>query len=185
MGNPAGDRFLTGRPTIDTVLRSLLFEHAAGAAGMAARSGRPAAGRRRVTRTKPYQLLIADDDDSFRDVLRSIFEPWFSLVEAHSGEEAVQIVGGRRIDLILLDLHMDHLSGIDTIRIVKRIDQRLPCILVTSDFTETVRQEALEARAWSVLEKPVRKQVLLETVSTAIDSTYGDPDVFSVHSDLN
>lgn len=138
-----------------------------------------------MTRTRPYHLLIADDDADFREVLRSIFEPWFALLEAVSGEQAVEIVEGERVDLIVLDMNMDRLTGLETIRIVKQIDQRLPCILVTGDFDEQLQSEALQADAWSVLPKPVRKRELLRTVSLAIDSTYGDPDVFSGFASMN
>ncbi|MHC4877549.1 MAG: response regulator [Planctomycetota bacterium] len=138
-----------------------------------------------MTRTKPYHLLIADDDPDFREVLRSIFEPWFALMEAASGEQAVEIVEGERVDLVLLDMNMERLTGLETIRIVKQIDQRLPCILVTGDFDERLQTEALQADAWSVLPKPVRKQELIQTVSLAIDSTYGDPNVFSGDASMN
>lgn len=132
-----------------------------------------------MRKSKPYQLLLADDDSRFREVLRSLLEPWFDLVEAESGERAVEIVEHRRVDLLLLDMHMEKLTGIETVRIVKRIDARLPCILVTGDATADVVEEASEADIWSVLSKPVRRQELMQTVSAAIDTFYGDPNVFS------
>ena len=131
-----------------------------------------------MKRSKPWQLLIADDDSAFRDVLKSVFDPWFELLEAVSGEQAVEIVEGHRVDLIVLDMHMEELTGIETIQIVKRIDAALPCILVTADATEDLRRQAVDADAWSVLSKPVGRRELLTSVSTAIDSTYGDPDLF-------
>ena len=143
------------------------------------------AGNLGVKRTEPYQLLIADDDEGFREVLRAIFEPWFALLEAASGEQAVEIVEGEHVDLVLLDMNMDELTGLETIQIVKTIDSRLPCILCTSDATDELREQAIAADAWSVLAKPVRKQELLTMVSTAIDSTYGDPDVFSGIGSMN
>ena len=131
-----------------------------------------------MKRSKPWQLLIADDDSAFRDVLKSVFDPWFELLEAVSGEQAVEIVEGHRVDLIVLDMHMEELTGIETIQIVKRIDAALPCILETADATEDLRRQAVDADAWSVLSKPVGRRELLTSVSTAIDSTYGDPDLF-------
>ena len=56
--------------------------------------------------TKPYRLLIADDDAQFRAVLRSLLEPFFTLLEASSGEAAIEIVEDERVDLLLLD-HLD------------------------------------------------------------------------------
>lgn len=138
-----------------------------------------------MKRTDPYQLLIADDDEGFREVLRAIFEPWFLLFEAESGEEAVEIVEGQHVDIVLLDMNMHRLTGLDTVRIVKGIDSRLPCILCTSDATDELREEAREVDVWSVLAKPVRKRELLNIVSSAIDSTYGDSDVFSSPGSMN
>ena len=128
---------------------------------------------------KPYHLLLADDDAQFREVLRSLFEPWFELVEAESGERAVEIVEDRRIDLLLLDMHMDELTGIETAQIVKRIDSHLPCILVTGDATDELVEEATKVDIWSVLSKPVSRLDLLDTVSAAFDAFYDEPDVFS------
>ncbi|MDA0588109.1 MAG: response regulator [Planctomycetota bacterium] len=132
-----------------------------------------------MRKTKPYHLLVADDDARFRSVLRSLLEPWFELFEASSGERAVEIVEDRRIDLLLLDMHMEELTGIETVEIVKRINSRLPCILVTGDATDEVVEKATKADIWSVLSKPVRRVDLMATVSAAIDNFYDDPDVFS------
>jgi len=122
--------------------------------------------------TKPYRLLIADDDAQFRDVLRSLLEPFFTLLEASSGEQAIEIVEDERVDLLLLDMHMDRLTGIETIQIVKSIDALTPCILITADATDELLREATEAEAYSVLKKPVRKADLLQTVDSAMVATY-------------
>lgn len=137
-----------------------------------------------MKRTQPYHLVIADDDSAFRDVLRAIFEPWFELFEAVSGEQVVEIVGDRAVDLVVLDMHMDELTGIETIQILNRINSRLPCILVTANADEA-REQAEKVDVWSILSKPVRKNELLVTVSEAIGSAYGDPDVFSIRNSLN
>ncbi len=130
-----------------------------------------------MTRTPPYQLLIADHDSAFRDVLRDIFEPWFSLLEAESGEQAVEIVECERVDIVLLDMNMHKLTGLDTIRIVKQINALLPCILITADATDELRQDASAANAYEVLSKPVKRQELVTTVSHALVDTYQDPNV--------
>ena len=122
--------------------------------------------------TKPYQLLIVDDDVQFREVLRQLLEPFFTLLEARSGEEAIEIVEGERVDLLLLDMHMERLTGIETIQIVKSIDARKPCILITADAKDDLVREASEVAAYSVLKKPVRKADLLQTVESAMMLTY-------------
>lgn len=127
-----------------------------------------------------YQLLIADDDPGFRDVLKSVFEPYFELLEAESGEEAVFLFEHNRVDLALFDMHMQELTGLETVRLVKTICAVTPCILITADLTEELRRLASEADAWSVLRKPVTKRDLVTTVSTALEEVYQDPGVRSL-----
>lgn len=125
-----------------------------------------------VVRPQPFQLLIADDDAQFRQVLRTLLEPFFTLIEASSGEEAIEIVEGQHVDLLLLDMNMDRLTGLETIVIVKMIEPQAPCILITADATDQLVREATEAEAFSVLKKPVKKSDLLQTVDFAMVSTY-------------
>lgn len=121
---------------------------------------------------QPFQLLIADDDAQFREVLRALLEPFFTLLEASSGEEAIEIVVGEKVDLLLLDMHMDRLTGIETIQMVKIIVPAAPCILITADATEELVRKATDAEAYSVLKKPVRKADLLRVVNSAMVSAY-------------
>jgi len=139
--------------------------------------------RRRGSR--PYELLIADDDPYFREAIRDIFEPRFSLVEAGSGEEAIDVLQHRSIDLVLLDMHMEVLTGLETVRIVKSMDDGLPCIIITADATEALRRDAEAAAAFSVLSKPITKSELVSSVSSAIGQTYKDPDIFNWAGSLN
>jgi len=129
--------------------------------------------------------LIADDDLQFREVLRAIFEPRFELVEAGSGEEAIDIVQQREVDLVLLDMHMEILTGLETLRIVKSLDAVLPCIIITADATENLRRDAEQASAYSVLSKPVTRVEVVQTVSNAIGQTYDDPEIMNWAASLN
>jgi CheY-like chemotaxis protein len=128
---------------------------------------------------KPYHLLVADDDAAFRETVRSIFEPRFELIEAESGEEAIEIVEATPVHLALLDMHMRVLTGLETLRILKTLNAVAPCILITADATEQLERAATQAQAYSVLRKPVRKAELVGTVSTALADAYADPDVAS------
>ncbi|WP_339732470.1 response regulator [uncultured Gimesia sp.] len=125
----------------------------------------------------PYQLLIADDDSGFRDVLKELLAPYFMLFEAESGEEAIELVEQIHVDIVLLDMHMDVLTGIEAVRIIKQTNEILPCILITADATEELRQDASAAKAYQVLSKPLKRQELVTTVAHALVDTYHDPDV--------
>jgi CheY-like chemotaxis protein len=135
-----------------------------------------------VTSTRrEFQLLITDDNAAFRQVLREVLEdrPFLVLHEAESGEEAVDVVQRQRIDIVLLDLHMHVMTGIETMRELKRMDFIRPCILITSDTSDEVKRDAREAQAFSVLKKPVPCQELVKTVSNALMTAYSAFDGLS------
>ncbi len=123
---------------------------------------------------KQFQLLITDDNPSFRSILREVLEdrPFLVLHEAESGEEAVEVVRSRRIDIVLLDMHMRFMTGIETLRVMKQLDFVRPCILITSDTSDDIKRDARDAQAFSVLKKPVPRRELVETVATALTSAY-------------
>ena len=131
-----------------------------------------------VARTNPtYRFLIADDDAQFRSVLVELFRPYFELVEAECGEQAVELLGKIEVHLCILDMNMHVLTGLDTVRCVKSHNQQTPCILITASANEQLRQEAGEAEVYSVLSKPVRRQELIQTVSSAIEEVYRDREI--------
>lgn len=122
-----------------------------------------------------YSILIADDDRNSRDTLRDIIQPeGFQTVVASSGEEAIDIVMDRPIHLIVLDMHMPTLSGVETLRLARQINNRLPGILVTGDPNESVIRAAIQAQFFSVIPKPVSKTLLLYTVIKALSRFYDE-----------
>jgi CheY-like chemotaxis protein len=129
-----------------------------------------------TTKNDRYSILITDDDSSCRQALRDIMEPeGFRTLQASSGEEALDIVRDERVHLALLDMYMPTLTGLETLEQVRQINAVLPCILVTADATDRLMRQALNARAYSVLAKPVSKNVVLYTVVRALLRAYGGP----------
>ena len=85
-----------------------------------------------TSEARDYSILIADDDTSSRDALRDILQPHgFQTLLASSGEEAIEVVRFTPVHLVLLDMHMPTLTGLETLRLVRQINARLPAILVT------------------------------------------------------
>ena len=124
--------------------------------------------------SKPYSILITDDDEGCRDALRDIVEPeGYRTYLASSGEQAVDIVRESTVHLALLDMQMPTLSGLETLTMMRQINSVLPCVIVTADLTETLMRQALRAHAYSVIAKPVSKHVLLYTVVRALVHVYG------------
>ncbi len=124
-----------------------------------------------------YRVLIADDDRGFRETLEIILEPHFLTLTVECAEQAIEVVEHDPIDLVLFDMHMHVLTGLEALSIVKNLRAELPCILITADFTEALLQQALAAHAHAVLRKPVARRDLILQVGTALCSVYDDPEL--------
>ena len=121
-------------------------------------------------------LLITDDDRDFRETLQGVFEPLgFRTLLAGDGEEALKIVGSEEVHLLLLDMHMPKLTGLETLRRVKQIKAILPCILISADADEVLAEQARRAQAFSVLSKPISRLNITNIVLMALRRTYNWP----------
>ena len=118
-------------------------------------------------------LLITDDDRAFRETLQGVFAPrGYRTLLAGDGEEALSIVRKQEVHLVLLDMHMPKLTGLETLRRVKRFKSILPCILLSAQLDELVIEQARLAQAFSVLAKPVTLERLTGIVRQALQRTY-------------
>ena len=124
-----------------------------------------------------YQLLVADDDEAFRHALCEIFAPFFRLIEARSGEEAMDLAAREEVHLALFDMHMDRLTGLEAFKQLRALHVIVPCILMTADYTEALREDAEQAEVFTVLRKPVTRRDLFESVACAVESVYHDQDL--------
>lgn len=120
-------------------------------------------------------ILITDDDLQFRETLRSVFEPrGFRTLLAGDGEEALKIVSrSEDLHLILLDMHMPKLTGLETLKRIKQVRSVVPCILLSAALDDDLVRQARIAQAFSVLSKPVSRSLITDTVHEALRRTYG------------
>jgi CheY-like chemotaxis protein len=120
--------------------------------------------------------LITDDDLGFRETLRGVLEPLgFRTFMAENGEEALHLVRHEEVHLVLLDMHMPRLTGLETLRLVKQVKAILPCIILSANADEDLREQARRAEAFSVLDKPVSRLNLTNIVRMALRRTYNWP----------
>jgi two-component system chemotaxis response regulator CheY len=97
----------------------------------------------------------------------------FRVFLAGSGEEALEITQAEPVHLAILDMHMPTLTGLETLSLLRQMRAILPCILVTADVTESLMRQAWQAHAYSVIPKPVSKNVVIHTVVRALIRVYG------------
>ena len=118
---------------------------------------------------RPYSILVADDDDAARDAMRDIIEPeGYRTVLAADGEQALEIVRRQVIHVAMFDVHMPKLTGLETLQILRSFNHELPVILITGDSSAGLMRQAFQAQAYSVIPKPVSKNVLLHTLFRAL-----------------
>ncbi len=117
-------------------------------------------------------VLAVDDDLINLKLLKSMLSKSGKVkevIEAKNGSDAIgQLKGRDDIDLILLDIIMPIMGGIDMLKVVRADDnlRQLPIIVLTTD--ETKKVEALECGANGFLMKPIRNEELMKKIATVI-----------------
>jgi CheY-like chemotaxis protein len=115
------------------------------------------------------RVLIADDDRELRagvaDLLAGL---GLEIVQAETGLEAIQIVRVASIHLALLDFHMPGHTGLEVLSTIRRETLGIPCIFLSGDATEAIRQEALREGALAVFDKPIEPARLRQEVIRAL-----------------
>ena len=91
---------------------------------------------------------------------------------AGDGEEALHIVHTQEVHLVLLDMHMPKLTGLETLRLVKQFRAMLPCILLSAQWDDLLIEQARLAQAFLVLPKPVTLSQITGAVRQALERTY-------------
>jgi CheY-like chemotaxis protein len=115
------------------------------------------------------RILVVDDVATNRmlllDVLGSL---GFDLCEAGDGVEALSVLERSRPDLILLDILMPHLGGLETLQRVRQTHGRLPVVAISASATVDDKEQSLSAGANAFLTKPINLQALLDQVGALL-----------------
>ncbi len=118
-------------------------------------------------------MLITDDDRAVRESLARVFGRYgMDTCVAADGEEAIRIATNREVHLVLMDLHMPRISGLEAIERLRERAEGLPCILITGAVTDEVVARAEEINVFSVIAKPLNIAELVKTVQRALEQSY-------------
>jgi CheY-like chemotaxis protein len=110
-------------------------------------------------------ILVVDDSGFQRKVLSSILiSHGYTVVQAAGGREAIGLVGDRKPDLILLDILMPDMTGIDVLKELRRTSPKIPVAMVSSDIQKATRQECFALGAVEFFNKPVDRELLLDSI---------------------
>ncbi len=116
------------------------------------------------------KILIADDEGDFRDIIKDILiEEEFSLAEASSGLNALEIFKNNYFDAVLLDLRMPELDGIETMKELKKLDSQIPIIILTAFGDIPTAVEAVKLGAYDFITKPPEFDMLITIIKKAVE----------------
>ncbi len=116
------------------------------------------------------KILITDDDDELRANLSEILQgKGYSTDEASSGEEAIEKVKSDDFDIVLLDLMMPMMSGMDVLLEIKKIKPRTKVLMITAFATIDNAVEAIKKGANDYISKPFRIDVLEASVKKSLE----------------
>jgi len=115
-------------------------------------------------------VLLIDDDDSLRRVVEyNLREAGYDVVTAAAGAEGLQLFQSRAIDLVLTDVRMPEMDGVDVLARLKAIQSDLPVVMLTAHGTITSAVEAMKLGAFDYLTKPFERERLMAVVRKALD----------------
>ena len=108
------------------------------------------------------RILIADDEEGIRESLNLILGDAYDLAFARDGEETLKAAEANQFALILLDVKMPKLDGLEVLKRLKAADNRTPVVVLTAYQSVELAKEAIHLGAVNYLPKPFeRDQVLL------------------------
>ena len=114
-------------------------------------------------------ILIVDDEDGPRESLRMILKPMYDVHTVENGQEAINFVSQKKVDLVTLDLKMPGLSGIDVLKEIKKLQPDIEVMIVTGYGTLDNAQEAIRFGAGDFISKPFNVADIIAIVSKAFE----------------
>jgi PAS domain S-box-containing protein len=113
----------------------------------------------------PTRVLILDDDANLRKTLSDILKiNGYDCISVAKGAEALELVRQENIAVVLIDLRLEDMSGLDVLRGIKEYSSQTECILLTGHASQATAIEAINQRAYAYLQKPVDMDQLLLTL---------------------
>jgi DNA-binding NtrC family response regulator len=131
------------------------------------------------------RILIVDDELPIRRILSALLtEKGYETAEAENGEEALSLRAGFRPDVVLLDLSMPGMNGLETMKRLHEADNRPACIMMTAFGSIRSAVDAIRLGAFDYLSKPFDNDELLLTVDRALEMRRLNSEVLALRGEL-
>lgn len=116
-------------------------------------------------------ILYAEDEVGIRENISDSLAYYVKNVyQASNGEEAFELYIDKKPDIILSDIHMPILNGIEFVKKVREIDRKIPIVMITAHTDKEYLLEAVELRMEKYIVKPIELEVLLEILKKCLET---------------
>ena len=115
-------------------------------------------------------LLIVDDDIAHRTMLRILLDWQYEIFEADDGSTAIEEAGKRHFDLILMDICMPEVSGLEALDQIRSRRSDVPIVMMTAYFSDEIADQTKDRGAFDCVGKPFDFEELKQTIERAIIS---------------
>ena len=123
-----------------------------------------------MTIRKPARLLLVDDDPGLLKLLgMRLVSEGYSVVTAESGPEALRVLGREKVDLVISDLRMDEMDGLQLFSEIQKGHPGMPVIILTAHGSIPDAVAATQQGVFSFLTKPVDKDALYKAIDEALE----------------
>jgi len=123
-----------------------------------------------MTENKAAILIIDDEPEVTESLARSLARQGYHMVTAASGEEGIEKVKGEKIDLVLLDLKLPGMDGLQALENIKKIDPEIEAIIITGHGAMDSAIESMRRGAYDYIEKPLSVEKVIFSIEKALDS---------------
>ena len=114
------------------------------------------------------KILIAEDNDSNYILMTYILKKYYQFERAKNGQEAVEMADKDEYDIVLMDIKMPIMDGLEATKAIKAKFPDLPIVALTANAFDSDRQLAMEAGCDDFLSKPVSSELCLQTIKKFI-----------------
>ncbi len=129
-------------------------------------------------------VLVVDDDAGVRASFRLILEDEYDVLEARDGVQALEVLRADPVDLVLLDVRLPGMDGLQVLARIRALDERLDVILVTAVKTVKTAVAAMKLGALDYLTKPFDQEEVLPLIRRAIEKRALEREVVALRSEL-
>ena len=118
---------------------------------------------------KPLKLLLIDDEKGFVEVMsKRLSKRNIQVTKAFSGTGGIQALRGEDFDVVVLDLKMEDMDGLEVLKIFKTMVPQMPVTMLTGHASEEAAREGIRLGAFDYLTKPCELEELVQKIHEAV-----------------